>query len=70
MPRKLLDVSDAWLTRFMDGKEHLHAGLEGLEHQIILHQQTGSGDADDLLEQLRGQINGLRRNLEAWKLVF
>lgn len=70
MPRVLIDVSEAWLDRYNIGVTQCIDTLVGLEHQI---DQTPTPDAQAafrLLDHLKSQLVDLRRNVEAWRMMF
>ena len=70
VPRKLMDVSDAWLKRFQTAIPAAIDTLTGLEFQIVSSETEGKIDPCDLLQQIYSQIVDLRRSLEAVRLIF
>lgn len=70
MPRILIEVSDAWITRLQSVLPAAIDTLTSFEHQLRQTVVQGNPDAANLCEQLLSQVIDLRRNIEAVRLIF
>ena len=70
MPRILIEVSDAWVTRLQSVLPAAIDTLSSFEHQLRQSIVNGDPEPADLCEQLLSQTIDLRRNIEAVRLIF
>lgn len=70
MPRVLIDVNEAWLERYQNGVSQAVDTLYGLSHQIANTPTADFDSAVKLLDEIESQLTDLRRNIEAWRIIF
>lgn len=70
MPRILIEVNEAWLTRLQQVLPAAIDTLTGWHWLIVYHESNGDQEAKDILKILDGQIEDLKRNIEAIRIIF
>lgn len=70
MPRIVIEVNEAWLTRLQQVIPAAIDTLTGLNHLILYDKTNGHTEPEKLLQILHGQIEDLRRNIESIRIIF
>lgn len=70
MPKTLIQCTQEWWLRWQDVHDEAIACCQGWTARIDNCLINGEYDAEDLLDQLEGEIRQLRKALEAVRVPF